>query len=311
MKTQYNSEVSSGFGKHTAAIIGENDFDSMFGSLVDIEDNDASQLKKAVYEPKDYLQGYLQSAYKTAYARKKVVRVELKGQWSIIVNPLNHEVLIDCDEERLRTYCQQPVSNPISIEPVGNNKPVSEEKVSQSHTMESFLWKVALWSSRGRFPTNIDPTQQVSLIRWPNVTRCTITPHILNISALLVESPHSLLQVADILQIRKQYVFAFFSAAYALGYAKEEGNKRSDNKNSDLIVNDSDPDIENVHVDKTFKRKKRKKSKREAKNRGKEVFVRKKAVKKEWRDRVARTIDVKNRRKGILDRLLRLFRRST
>jgi len=286
MKRQYNSDVSSAFVDRSAAIIGENDFDSIFGSLVDIEGNDSNQLSEAVYEPRDYLQGYLQSAYKTAYSRNQSVRMELKGQWSIIVNPQNHEVLIDCDEDRLRTYCQQPVSKPISVKPVKNTKPVKEEKFSHSQTMESFLWKVALWSSRGRIPADIDPKQPVSLIRWPNVTRCVITPHSLHISALLAESPHSLLRVAEILKIRQQYVFAFFSAVYALGYVKHEGKKRQVHERSDSIVRKSDPGIKKASRGKISRKSKRK--------------IEKEAKK-----------EVKKQPKGILARIFRLFRRPT
>lgn len=285
MKMQYNSDVSSGFVDRSAAIIGENDFDSIFGSLVDIESNDSSQLRKVVYDPGDYLQGYLQSAYKTACSRNQAVRMELKGQWAIIVNPQNHEVLIDCDEDRLRTYCQQPVSDPLSIKMVKNNKPVNEEKFNPPQTMESFLWKVALWSSRGRIPADIDPKQPVSLSRWPNVTRCVIIPHALDISALLAESPHSLLRVAEILQIRQQYVFVFFSAVYALGYVKQEGKKTPTCENSDSIVRKPNPGIKKVPLGKTSGKSKRKTGKESKK-------------------------EIRNGRNGILTRIFRFFRRS-
>jgi hypothetical protein len=55
------------------------------------------------------------------------------------------------------------------------------------------------------------------LKHWPNFTRLLITPHALRISALLVQGPRTLGNVAEVLNIKPQYVFVFISAACALG----------------------------------------------------------------------------------------------
>jgi hypothetical protein len=83
--------------------------------------------------------------------------------------------------------------------------------------MDAFLWKVACWASKGRYPVSIDISHPVYLKSWPNFTRLLITPHALRISALLIRGPRTLGNVAEVLDIKPQYVFVFISAACALG----------------------------------------------------------------------------------------------
>jgi hypothetical protein len=85
--------------------------------------------------------------------------------------------------------------------------------------MDAFLWKLACWASKGRYPKSIDINQPVYLKSWPNFTRLLVTPHALRISALLIQSPRTLTNVAQVLNIKPQYVFVFISAACALGLA--------------------------------------------------------------------------------------------
>ena len=52
---------------------------------------------------------------------------------------------------------------------------------------------------------------------WPNFTRLLVTPHAMRISALLIQGPRTLSNVAEVLNIKPQYVFVFISSACALG----------------------------------------------------------------------------------------------
>jgi hypothetical protein len=86
--------------------------------------------------------------------------------------------------------------------------------------MDAFLWKLAIWSSKGRYPLSIDINSPVYLKRWPNFTRYIVTPHALRISALLIErGPQTLLNIAALLNIELRYVYVFMSAVCALGLA--------------------------------------------------------------------------------------------
>ena len=79
--------------------------------------------------------------------------------------------------------------------------------------------KLACWASKGRYPDFLDIKRPVYLKSWPNFTRLLITPHALRISALLIQGPRTLPNVAEVLNIKPQYVFVFISAACALNLA--------------------------------------------------------------------------------------------
>jgi len=75
---------------------------------------------------------------------------------------------------------------------------------------------LAIWTSKGRYPEQIDPEKPIVLKHWPNFTRLVITPHALRITALLMQQPQSMLDVARTLNIGAQYVFVFISGCQAL-----------------------------------------------------------------------------------------------
>jgi hypothetical protein len=81
--------------------------------------------------------------------------------------------------------------------------------------MNSFIWKLACWTSKGRYPQALNLTEPVYLKQWPNFTRLLITPHAMRIAALLTTGPRSVLEIIHGLKIKPQYVFIFISAAYA------------------------------------------------------------------------------------------------
>jgi hypothetical protein len=85
--------------------------------------------------------------------------------------------------------------------------------------MDAFLWKVALWTSRGRVPAGTQLSVPVFLRYWPNMSRLLLPPHALRIAALWAHQPHSLLQTTRALKLPQRYVFAFYSAANALDLA--------------------------------------------------------------------------------------------
>jgi hypothetical protein len=83
--------------------------------------------------------------------------------------------------------------------------------------LDAFLWKVALFTSKGRLPRGVDLEQGFFLKRWPGMTRLMLPPHAMRIAAMLTQRPYSLFDVARQMNVRQQYVFAFVSAAHALG----------------------------------------------------------------------------------------------
>ncbi|BBL74757.1 hypothetical protein [Methylomagnum ishizawai] len=218
---------------HAALSLDERGFGDYIGSLKDIDPSNPMEVTAAQYDPKRYFQGYLQSACKTALTKNCALRLNT-GWKPVTIFPQSREIWVDADDQQLRSFCLVPVH---SIAELGFSESDSgimtissasavkfkEDGRDQSklHRMDALIWKVALWTSAGRVPDDIDLNRPVYLRNWPNFTRLLVFPHALRIAALLSEQPRSLLNIAETLNIRQQYVFAFFSAARALGLADQ------------------------------------------------------------------------------------------
>jgi hypothetical protein len=207
--------------KHQAAMqLNEKGFNAFIGNVAGLDVNDPSQFLVAKYNPKDYFQGHVESAFKISREQGEIM--QLNSGWSpVIIFPQNNEIWLDADDKQLRAFSGLIISNTLDGKISTTALTFESSSLSRSlekfHSMDAFLWKVACWASKGRYPIAIDITHPVYLKSWPNFTRLLITPHALRISALLIRGPRTLANVAEVLNIKPQYVFVFISAAYALG----------------------------------------------------------------------------------------------
>lgn len=202
---------------HKAAMyLDEQEAHAYIGSAPELDLNDAQQLANAQYNPAEFIQGHLRKATKTADKYKSAV--ELKMPYcSIAVLPKTHFVLVDFNDSRLHAFCNMRlIDGTLTLSVIKGNKTADDAKYTRVMSMESMLWKAAIWASRGRLPTGTSLTKPVVLRRWPNMTRLLLFPHAMRIAALWMEHPHSLLDTAKVLGIPQRYVFGFYSAAYAL-----------------------------------------------------------------------------------------------
>lgn len=207
--------------KHqTAMRFDESSFQAYLGSVSDVDVNDPLQFAKASYDPKDYFQGYLQSAYMVCRAKGQILQLQ-SGWKPIMIFPHTHEVWLDADDQQLRAFAGIKLNSgsaaKMSVSPASAHTAELGGALDKFQSMDAFLWKLACWTSKGRYPQMIDYTQPVYLKSWPNFTRLLITPHALRIAALLIQGPRTLPNVAEVLNIKPQYVFVFASAACALG----------------------------------------------------------------------------------------------
>lgn len=209
--------------KHQAAMqLNEKGFGAFIGSVAGIDVNDPKQFHKAHYNPKEYFQGYIDSAFKVSRAKGQTR--QLNTGWNpLIIFPQNDEVWLDVDESQLRAFSGLAINNTLgakmSISPLSSEALAEDRKLDRFYSMDAFLWKVACWASKGRYPMAIDINKPVYLKHWPNFTRLLVTPHALRIAALLIQGPRTLSNVAQVLNIKPQYVFVFISAACSLGLA--------------------------------------------------------------------------------------------
>ncbi len=206
--------------KHrTSKQFSEGGFSSYLGFIPDIDFDDKEQVIKASYDPKAYFQGYVKSAYNVAVGKARIVK--LNSAWKpLLIFPHGHEVWLDADDMQLRAFAGLPIKNAsgnaLSLSPVDAKSANANIAMDKFQSMDAFLWKLAIWTSKGRYPLSLQIDTPVYLKKWPNMTRLVVTPHALRISALLIRGPRTMLDIAEVLNVKPQYVFVFVSACQSL-----------------------------------------------------------------------------------------------
>ncbi|NOQ17126.1 MAG: hypothetical protein GQ581_08710 [Methyloprofundus sp.] len=231
-KVYVKSEEQKKVAKHQAAMqINEQRFSSFIGLVEGVDFSDPKQWAIASYNPKHYYQGYVQSTVKIAF--EKSIAVKLNSAWKpLILLPRSHEILLDADDKQLRAFAGVNVkSMPISTTKIMSIVPVNiaEEAISTDlekfQDLNSFLWKLACWTSKGRYIAALDLERPIYLTQWPNFTRLVVTPHAMRIASLLVAEPRAIPDIVQVLKIKPQYVFIFISAAYTIGILEQINNQ--------------------------------------------------------------------------------------
>lgn len=206
------------------------------GYAPDIHPERMSEIEKVYYDPDKYLQGFFEKAFFISQQLEQG-GILIEGLYTpMILSPDKNQLLYYCGatEGQWRTMALLPLSkshlrmvtlNEIEIEA----RQAVENLIAQP--LDKFLWKIALWTARGRLPKGSDLHKDIILLQWPNFTRLVLTPHALEISALWTTQSYSLLETAKVLEIPQRYVFSFFSAVYAtkLGYI-DKSEKRAAEK---------------------------------------------------------------------------------
>ena len=86
---------------------------------------------------------------------------------------------------------------------------------------ETLIWKVAIWTARGRLFNGMDPEKQLQLSIKPDFNRFLTLPNCEAISDVWVGHKVSALDVVKILDVPQRVVFSFMSGAYSLGWFQE------------------------------------------------------------------------------------------
>jgi hypothetical protein len=207
--------------KHqTATQMNEAAFGAFIGSVQGVDVNDPRQFFNASYRPGEHFQGYIQSAIQTCHERGEILEV-YSGWRLIILFPQSREIWLDADDKQLRAFAGLKLENTpgskMSLSPLKQEPSALANSPEKFQSMDTFAWKLACWTSKGRYPDSLNIELPVYLKNWPNFTRLMITPHAMRIAALMVQEPRTLGDIASILKIKPQYVFVFISAAHALG----------------------------------------------------------------------------------------------
>jgi hypothetical protein len=170
------------------------------------------------YDPSRHFQQVLKSAVEQCRGETRPLRVNLPDEKYIALLPESNIALTNLSDSKLRPRCLMSIrSHQIHIDypSDGENDPMHAD-TETPQDIDGLLWKVALWSARGRLPLGTDIDTTIALRQWPNLTRLLAIPQFLRIAALWVKTPLSLNKTTELLSIEARYVCAFYSACYAL-----------------------------------------------------------------------------------------------
>jgi hypothetical protein len=170
------------------------------------------------FDPDVRLLGLLLRAGTLARANHHAVLIKgLQGALLVLPgSPL--KVFSTIDGTVLRALCSTSMFS--EVLEVSSPLPVPDARYSFDY--EALLWKVALWSSRGRLPRGTDPNAPVSLRRMPDFPRLTPTPYAEIICRLWAGPPASLIDTIAHLGIPQRYVFAVYSGARMLNLIHDD-----------------------------------------------------------------------------------------
>jgi hypothetical protein len=187
-------------------------------NTIDLNTKRSSDKAKLYYDPSKHFLRILKTAVGRCRQEGQPIRLHLPGDKYIILLPKADLALTDLSDAKLRPRCLLEIKqNEIGIEPLHQGEAqLLNTTMQSSQPLNTLLWKVALWSSRGRLPVDTNINTLVNLRHWPNLTRLLAIPQFFRIAALWAKSSHSLANTQQILNIEARYICAFFSACLAL-----------------------------------------------------------------------------------------------
>lgn len=193
------------------------------GNAPDVNMHDPEQRRRVFFKDDLTLLAVLQQAVREAEQQAAPVEIEgLPGTLAYL--PGLKRFLFDFNEELLIPlaltrfgYQELTLKNRPDLDAerpaIGSSKVVQEPG-------DELLWKVALWTSKGRLNRRIDPEKPCRLASELDFDRLLAIPHATTISSLWGRHSLSALEVVNVLKIHQRYVFAFMSAAQAIGAFK-------------------------------------------------------------------------------------------
>lgn len=192
----------------------------LFGLTVEIDLNNTEARLERAYNPGDYFLGELKKAVEAAEKSGKALEIagSLYGEpWpgAIRINPATHTIETNLRDIMLRAMSIVRLdSGQFTLEVKHSMVPLSG---ATTISTKALVWKVALWTARGRLTTYIGFERKISLKNWPNVTRYMEVPYVLQLSAALVANSYTPVELCQKLNIPQRFVFSYLSAVNANG----------------------------------------------------------------------------------------------
>lgn len=193
------------------------------GNAPDVNMHEPEQRRRVFFKDSSTLLAALNDAI--AEADKTQIPVEIAGlPGTLAYLPGTGHFMFDFSEEllvplALTRFGYQELSLKNRSDLDSDRPSIAGTKVTME-AWDQLLWKVALWTSKGRLNKVLDPDKPCRLASELDFDRLLAIPHASTISSLWGRHSLSALDVVKVLKINQRYVFSFMSAANALGAFK-------------------------------------------------------------------------------------------
>ena len=194
------------------------------GDLADEAYLDPSQRDRLFGDCSGGLLGLMREAMRMT-ADGGVVSFEGLSARELYVSAAEDFVSTTMPEAFIRSLCVRSESSyPVKLVQVDKTPAqIGASEDQRLRRLDNMLWKVALWTSRGRVDAGVSLDAPVRLRAWPNIPRLMTVPHGLRIAALWVGQPTGLLETARKLAVPHRFVFSFYCACKAFDLVEQLG----------------------------------------------------------------------------------------
>jgi CheY-like chemotaxis protein len=182
----------------------------------DVDLGNSAALQGIQLNPEKRLVRYFADMIASTPPDPQAICLNLDGAIHIHFNPVTKMVARSGDFAGLPDISQREFDpDQVSV----TREPFPATLTDTSCELEAFLWKLALYTYRGRLPQGTDVQEPVYLRYWPNLTRLEPVPNGMRIASLWSRQPASLASLIGRLRIPQRQVFAFYAAANSIGLA--------------------------------------------------------------------------------------------
>lgn len=187
------------------------------------------------YSPKKYLQSVITEAFADSIEHNIAIdlAVNIHDEWeTLTIFPQLKKVDVELSEQQLKYISTTPLyclDTKLIKHSAADSKKLADERRDDPNlvSFESFLWSVAMWTSEGRLPKQLEQSACYQLRRWPNLTRVPKIAGAMSMSALLSDKPFSIPLFLKVSGMDTHNVLSFLSAANAIGILKTAIKKDS------------------------------------------------------------------------------------
>lgn len=184
----------------------------------------AKEVRFQFFNAEHSLLAVLQRARQQAEQQQLPVRCQVGNDGYLVILPQQNEIFASVPNNRILGWCEQEgIGRDLAVDSLDEASArqliAAADRPGAQQPLLPFLWRLGIWTGRGRLPAGLDLTHRYYLRGWPNLTRLLEIPHAFAIAALWVREPMTLDFVVETLRINAADMANFYLAASAVGLA--------------------------------------------------------------------------------------------